>query len=424
MGGKMENSGEIRKEEERRKKQYAILEDCLAEKGLDPEKTKNLLKNQVVELPSWAVGNSGTRYGTFTDKGAAVTIWDKVDDCAEIQRCLGVTPVMASHVLWDKTDDGHFAPVRDYAEKKGMRIGTVHPNTFSGQEFRFGSLCSPLSSVREQTKAHLIDCVRIAREMGSKSIGMWMADGTSYPGQDSLAERKHRLYEGLKSLYDALDNDMLMLLEYKPFEPFFYTTDVPDWGTSFMTCAKLGEKAKVLVDLGHHLPGTNIEFIICALLDEGKLGGFHFNNRRYADDDLILGTVNPLEVFLIFNEIVEAMLRGADTGITYMLDQSHNIENSLEGIIYSVMNIQTAYAKALLVDRKALADARADCDVILGNKILMDAFQTDVEPLLGQIRLEMGLSDVNPLRSHRQSGYNKKVANERKAGILTLGGGA
>ena len=217
---------------------------------------------------------------------------------------------------------------------------------------------------------------------------------------------------------------MTMLLEYKPFEPFFYTTDVPDWGTSFMMCKALGKQAKVLVDLGHHLPGTNIEHIICSLLDEGKLGGFHFNNRRYADDDLILGTVNPLEIYLIFNEIVDAMVRGVDTGIAYMLDQSHNIENSLEGIIYSVMNIQTAYAKALLVDRKALAEARAAYDVILGNKILMDAFQIDVEPLLGQVRLEMGLSDTNPLRNHRQSGYNQKVAGERKAGILTLGGGA
>jgi L-rhamnose isomerase/sugar isomerase len=366
------------------------------------------------------------------DKGAAVTIWDKVDDCAEIQRCLGITPVMASHVLWDKTDDGRFEPVKEYAAEKGMRIGTVHPNTFSGQEFRFGSMCSPVPSVRESTKAHFVDCVRIAREMGSKTIGMWVADGTSYPGQDSLTERKHRLFEGLKTLYDAMDPDMTLLLEYKPFEPFFYTTDVPDWGTSFLMCKKLGEKAKVLVDLGHHLPGTNIEQIICTLLDEGRLGGFHFNNRRYADDDLILGTVNPLEIYLIFNEIVDAMVCNGDAGtssaappgITYMLDQSHNIENSLEGIIYSVMNIQTAYAKALLVDRKALAAARSAYDVILGNKIIMDAFQTDVEPLLCRIRLEMGLSDTDPLRNHRQSGYNKKAARERTAGILTLGGGA
>ncbi|MFP3090859.1 TIM barrel protein [Treponema sp. TIM-1] len=413
-----------KKSGERQKKQYAILEDSFAEKGIDLEKVKGILKNQVVELPSWAVGNSGTRYGTFMDKGAAVTIWDKVDDCAEIQRCLGITPVMASHVLWDKTDDGRFEPVREYAAKKGMRIGTVHPNTFSGQQFRFGSICSPIASVRENTKAHFGDCIRMAREMGSKCIGMWVADGTSYPGQDSLAERKHRLFEGLLALYEKLDPDMTLVLEYKPFEPFFYTTDVPDWGTSLMMCQKLGKQAKVLVDLGHHLPCTNIEQIICSLLDEGKLGGFHFNNRRYADDDLILGTVNPLEIFLIFNEIVDATVRGVDTGITYMLDQSHNIENSLEGIIYSVMNIQTAYAKSLLVDRKLLAAARAENDVVLSNMIIMDAFNCDVEPLLGQLRLEMGLSDIDPLRNHRQSGYAQKAAQERKAGILTLGGGA
>jgi L-rhamnose isomerase/sugar isomerase len=221
-----------------------------------------------------------------------------------------------------------------------------------------------------------------------------------------------------------MDADMTLLLEYKPFEPFFYTTDIPDWGTSFMMCEKLGKQAKVLVDLGHHLPGTNIEHIICQLLDEGKLGGFHFNNRRYADDDLIRGTVNPLEIYLIFNEIVDAGLRGVDSNITYMLDQSHNIENSLEGIIYSVMNIQTAYAKSLLVDRKTLSAARDDGDVILSNMVMMDAYNTDVEPLLGQVRLEMGLSDTNPLRNHRQSGYNKKAAAERKAGILTLGGGS
>jgi L-rhamnose isomerase/sugar isomerase len=187
-GKKMENLRGSKNSEERRKKQYAILEDSLAEKGIDLENIKEILKSQVVELPSWAVGNSGTRYGTFMDKGAAVTIWDKVDDCAEIQRCLGITPVMASHVLWDKTDDGRFEPVREYAAKKGMRIGTVHPNTFSGQEFRFGSICSPIESVRENTRAHFIDCIRIAREMGSRCIGMWLADGTSYPGQDSLAD--------------------------------------------------------------------------------------------------------------------------------------------------------------------------------------------------------------------------------------------
>jgi len=405
-------------------KRYRLMEQELCDRGINLEHIKTQLKEQIVELPSWAVGNSGTRYGTFRDKGAASTIWQKIDDCAEIQRCLGVTPVMASHTLWDKTDDGHFAPVREYAKQKNMSIGTVHPNTFSGQEFRFGSICSPIESVREATKKHFRECVSIARELGSKTIGMWVADGTNYPGQDSLRERKHRLFDGLQALYSEMDPDMTLLLEYKPFEPFFYTTDVNDWGMSMLMCQKLGPKAKVLVDLGHHLAGVNIEHIIATLLDEQKLGAFHFNNRRYADDDLISGTVNPLEMFLIFKEIVDAGVDGLNNTLTYMLDQSHNIENSLEGIIYSVMNIQTAFAKALLIDRSLLARYQAENNVVACNKIIMDAFNIDVEPLLAVIRLEMGLSDIDPLQNHRNSGYLKRVASERKEGILTLGGGA
>lgn len=390
---------------------------------MNKKEIKRLLKEMVVELPSWAVGNSGTRYGTFRDAGAARNIWDKIDDCAEIQRVLGICPVMASHVLWDVTDDGKYTPVREYAEKRGMQIGTFHPNTFAGQEFRYGSICSPIDEVRRKSVDHLVDCVRIAREMGSKVIGMWLADGTNYPGQDSLRARKGRLFEGLKALYDALDDDMSLVIEYKPFEPFFYTTDLQDWGMSKLMCDKLGPKAKVLVDLGHHLAGVNIEQIISILLDEGKLGAFHFNNRRYADDDLITGTVKPLETFLIFKEIVDACLEGLDTNITYMLDQSHNIEPSIEGIIYSVMNIQTAYAKALLIDREALKSAQESNDVIKANRIVMRAFETDVQPLLAEVRSEMGLDDVDPLNNYRRSGYAEKIVRERKeGGMNTLGG--
>ncbi len=405
------------------KEQYKLFEENISEIGIDTNWVKQQIKSQVIELPSWAVGNSGTRYGTFSDKGAAVTIWDKIDDCAEIQRCLGVTPVMASHVCWDKTDDGQFTPVKEYAQQRGMKIGTVHPNTFSGQEYRFGSMCSPIASVREQIKSHFADCVQMARDMGSKTIGMWVADGTNYPGQDNLRERKARLQEGLQALYDALDDDMNMVLEYKPFEPFYYTTDVQDWGMSLLACNKLGEKAKVLVDLGHHLPGVNVEQIVSILLDEGKLGAFHFNNRRYCDDDLILGTVDPFTIFMVFKEIVDAGLDGLDNNICYMLDQSHNIENSIEGIIYSVMNIQRAYSHALLIDRKALKEAQKENQVVLANEIIMNAFNMDVEPLLAIVREEMGLSDIDPLRNLRNSGYLKKIAGERKEGVLTLGGG-
>jgi L-rhamnose isomerase/sugar isomerase len=403
-------------------RQYALLREALRGRGAELEAAKEALKKQVIELPSWAVGNSGTRYGTFRSDGAAVSIWDKIDDCAEIQRVVGVCPVMASHVLWDVTEDGRYGPVREYAAGKGLSIGTVHPNTFMGQQFRYGSICSPQAEVRASTVAHFRDCVRIAREMGSKVIGMWLADGTNYAGQDSLRERKHRLEEGLRALYGAMDPDMTLLLEYKPFEPYFYSMDVQDWGMSLLTCAKLGPRAKVLVDLGHHLQGVNIEQIIAVLLDEGRLGGFHLNNRKYADDDLMAGSTNPYELFLIYNELVDASRAGLPVDIVYMLDQSHNIEPSLEGIIQSVLNTQKAYAKALLVDRAALAKAQADTDVVLAGRLLMSAFELDVEPLLAQVRAEMG-RDPDPLTAYRRGGYAARIAAARKGrGINTLGG--
>lgn len=400
-----------------------ILLDTLGEKGIDGEAVIQSLKKQVVELPSWAVGNSGTRYNTFREEGAARTVWDKIDDCAEIQRVLGITPVMATHVAWDVTDTGEYAPVREYAEEKGLKIGTVHPDLFTQQEYIFGSICSPNPTVRSLAKKHFDHCITAARDLGSKVIGMWVPDGTNYPGQDSLRERRHRLYEGLQYLYDAMDEDMRMLVEYKPFEPYFYTTDIADWGTSLLTCLKLGDRAKVLVDLGHHLPGVNVEQIIATLLDEGRLGGFHLNNRRYADDDLITGTGNPLDLFLIYNEIIEAKAEGLNTDITFMLDQSHNIEPSIEGIIYSVMNTQTSYARALVLDRAALKTARDSYDVVGANKVITDAFNTDVQPLIEEARLQLGLSDTDPLRNYRASGYAQKIKEERGFdGINTLGG--
>ena len=406
---------------ESQEKYYQILEDTLYKK-VDIEGIKEKLKNLVVELPSWAVGNSGTRYGTFRDKGAAQTIWHKIDDCAEIQRVVGICPVMASHVLWDVTEDGDYKPVREYAEERGLRIGTVHPNTFMGQQFRFGSVCNPFEDIRKDTINHFKDCVRITREMGSKAIGIWLADGTNYPGQDNLRARKQRLYEGLETLYESMDDDMILLIEYKPFEPAFYTTDIMDWGMSLLMCSKLGDRAKVLVDLGHHLQGVNVEHIIAVLLDERKLGGFHLNNRKYADDDLMVGTINPLELFLIFNQIVDAEFDNAGSEITYMLDQSHNIEPSIEGIIQSLMNTQTAYAKALIVDRMKLREAQQNGDVMLANRMIMEAFETDVNPLLAKVRQELG-REVDPLLAYRKGKYSEKIAKLRQdTGIDTLGG--
>ncbi len=403
-------------------KNYLNMEEQIQNKGLSLKGIKKSLKEQVIELPSWAVGNSGTRYGTFRDPGAARTIWDKIDDCAEIQRHVGISPVMASHVLWDVTDDGKYTPVKEYAEEKGMKIGTVHPNTFMGQQFRFGSICNPFEEVRQNTLEHFRDCVRITREMGSKSIGIWLADGTNYPGQDNLFERKHRLEEGLADLYSAMDPDMTLFVEYKPFEPAFYTTDIMDWGMALVLCNKLGDRAKVLVDLGHHLQGVNIEQIISVLLDEKKLGGFHLNNCKYADDDLMVGSINPLELFLIYAQLTEKEDQGNHDEITYMLDQSHNIEPSIEGIIQSIMNAQTAYAKALIIDRKALTAAQQEGDVMMANRIVMDAYETDVRPLLVQVRMEMGL-EPDPLQAYRSGGYAEKIAQARKEqGANTLGG--
>jgi L-rhamnose isomerase/sugar isomerase len=407
-------------------RQLEALTALLEERGVDVAGVKQALKEQVVELPSWAVANSGTRYGVFRQKGAARTIWEKVDDCAEIQRVVGICPVMASHVNWDVTEDGRYGPVRDYAAEKGLRIGTVHPNTFLGQQYRLGSVCSPDADVRAQTIEHFVDCVRITREMGSRSIGIWLADGTNYPGQDHLRSRKRRLHEGLQALYDAMDPDMTLYIEYKFFEPGFYSSDLQDWGMSLLACTRVGPRAKVLVDLGHHAQGVNIEHIIAILLEEGRMGGFHLNARKYGDDDLMAGAINPLELFLIFDQLIDGTLDPATAetarAVTYMLDQSHNIEGSLEGIIQSLLNTQTAYAKALLIDRPTLRAAQEAGDVIAANRTIMEAYETDVQPLLKQVRVETG-REPDPIVAFRAGGYRERIAEERVGeGIGGLGG--
>jgi L-rhamnose isomerase/sugar isomerase len=402
---------------------YKALEEKLAARGISAVDVVHSLTQLCIETPSWAVGNSGTRYGTFREKGSARTIWDRIDDCAEIQRVLGICKTMAMHISWDVTDDGEYVPVRQYANDKGLQLGTLHPDGFTRQEYIFGSICSPMESARSLSRDHYKDCVRIAKQLGIKAIGMWVPDGTNYAGQDDIIERRHRLFDGLKVLYNELDDDMVMFLEYKPFEPFFYMTDVCDWGVSLLNCMKLGDKAKVLVDLGHHLSGVNIEQIVATLMDEGKLGAFHFNNRKNADDDLIVASVNPLELFLILNEIVAGQKKDPAREVAYMLDQSHNIEPSIEGIIYSVMNVHRIHAKALIVDREKLREAQGNFDVIGAHDVLMDAFDTDVGPLLAAARERMGLSDPDPLRNYRNGGYAKKICLERQfSGNNTLGG--
>jgi L-rhamnose isomerase/sugar isomerase len=314
---------------------------------------KAALKTQAVETPSWAYGNSGTRFKVFAQAGVPRTPREKIEDAAKVHEVTGVAPTVALHIPWDTVDD--YAALARFAEERGVRLGAINSNTFQDDAYRLGSICHPEAAVRRKALDHLLECVDIMDATGSADLKLWFADGTNYPGQDDVRGRQDRLAEGLAAVYERLGDDQRMLLEYKLFEPAFYTTDVPDWGTAYAHCLKLGAKAQVVVDTGHHAPGTNIEFIVATLLREGKLGGFDFNSRFYADDDLMVGAADPFQLFRIMYEVVRGGGFGPD--VAFMLDQCHNIEAKIPAIIRSVMNVQEATAKALLVDRTALAAA-------------------------------------------------------------------
>ena len=373
-----------------------------------------------IETPSWGYGDSGTRFKVFHWPGAARTLREKLADAAEVNRVTGMCPSVAVHIPWDKEDD--WQAVKEYADGLGLRIGAVNPNLFQEDTYRLGSLCHYDRVVRTQAIEHVIECIQIAQEVGSNGICLWLADGTNYPGQDDLRRRRHRLLESLQAIYAALPGDMRLLIEYKFFEPSFYATDLPDWGTSLLMAQKLGPQADVLVDTGHHPLGTNIAQIVAQLLDEGRLGGFHFNDRRYADDDLIVGSQNPFELFCIFNEIVSAGAEGNTNAgrIAYMIDQSHNIEPKIEAMIQSVLNIQMAYAKAVLVDRAALRATQEAGDVLGAYRVLQSAYETDVRSLLSESRVRQGC-DPDPIASFRASGYAERVARERGAVTTSSG---
>ncbi|MGY4923390.1 L-rhamnose isomerase [Streptomyces sp. 900105755] len=375
---------------------------------------KAALKTQAVETPSWAYGNSGTRFKVFAQQGVPRSPKEKLDDAAQVHAVTGVAPTVALHIPWDKVDapDG-YAGLGKHAEERGLRLGAINSNTFQDDDYRLGSICHPDAAVRRKAVGHLLECVDIMDATGSKDLKLWFADGTNYPGQDDIRARQDRLAEGLAEVYARLGEGQRMLLEYKLFEPSFYTTDVPDWGTAYAHCLKLGPKAQVVVDTGHHAPGTNIEFIVATLLREGKLGGFDFNSRFYADDDLMVGAADPFQLFRIMYEVVRG--GGFTADVAFMLDQCHNIEAKIPAIIRSVMNVQEATAKALLVDRGALADAQAAGDVLAANAVLMDAYDTDVRPLLREVREEMGL-DADPLAAYRRSGWAEKIVAERVGG--------
>jgi L-rhamnose isomerase / sugar isomerase len=380
----------------------------------DHSKVKAALKSHQIELPSWAFGNSGTRFKVFGQPGVPRTPFEKADDAAQVHKYTGVAPSMAVHIPWDKVDD--YQALSAHAKSNGIKIGTVNSNVFQDDDYKLGSICNPDPKIRKKALAHLLECVDIMDATGSRDLKLWFADGTNYPGQDDIAARQDRLAEALHAVYQRLGPDQRMLLEYKLFEPSFYTTDVPDWGTSLLHCQALGDKAQVVVDTGHHAPGTNIEFIVALLLRAKRLGGFDFNSRFYADDDLMTGAADPFQLFRIMHEVVKAdALITARSGVAFMLDQCHNIEPKIPAQIRSVMNVQEATAKALLVDAAALGQAQLAGDVLAANAVLMDAYNTDVRPLLAELREEMGL-DPDPYRAYLASGYQERIVAERVGG--------
>ena len=374
---------------------------------MDEHDVRTRLAALEIETPSWGYGNSGTRFHVYPWPGAARTVYERIADAALVHRLTGCCPSVALHIPWDAVED--YAPLRRFAEEEGVRLGAINPNLFGSDEYRLGSLCNPDAGIRARALEHCRECVAIAQEVGSTVLSLWLADGTNYPGQDDLGSRFARLVEGLEQLYADLPDGMTLLVEYKFFEPGFYSTDLPDWGTAALVCRRLGSRAKVLVDTGHHPLGTNVEQIVAMLLAEGLLGGFHFNNRKYADDDLMVGSIDPFELFRIMREIAQ----GADTGsVAFMIDQSHNVEGKIDAMVQSVMNIQTAYAKALLVDEDRLAAAQGEGDVLGAHRILLEAFETDVRPILTRLRAEAGV-DADPVAAFRAGEYAASRSSDR-----------
>src|SRR5215213_4997134 len=367
----------------------------------DSTSVQATLATQRIETPSWGYGNSGTRFKVFGQPGVPRNAFEKVSDAAQVHRHTGIAGSVALHIPWDTVDD--YGRLAKHAQDEGIALGTINANVFQDDDYKLGSVCNPDPRVRRKALDHLLACVDIMDVTGSRDLKLWFADGTNYPGQDDLRDRQDRLAEALQSTYERLGDDRRLVLEYKLFEPAFYHTDVPDWGTAYAHCLRLGPKARVVIDTGHHAPGTNIEFIVAFLLRAGKLGAFDFNSRFYADDDLMVGAADPFQLFRIMHEIVRAGALAPEAGIAFMLDQCHNIEPKIPGQIRSVMNAQEATAKALLVDAEALRAAQDSGDVLGANAVLMDAYNTDVRPLLRSVREDMGL-DPDPYAAYAASG--------------------
>ena len=367
-----------------------------------------------IEVPSWAYGNSGTRFKVFGAPGVPRDPFEKIADAAQVHALTGLAPRVSLHIPWDRVDD--YVALTIFAKECGVSIGAINSNLFQDDDFKLGSLTNPQPSVRAKAVAHHIDCIRVMRETGAKALKLWLPDGLNYPGQDSLSKRQQRLAESLQQIYAAMDDDHQLLLEYKLFEPYFYAMDLPDWGSALLHCLALGERASVVLDTGHHAPGTNIEFIVMQLLRSGRLGAFDFNSRFYADDDLMVGAADPFQLFRLLTEIVAAGAHRPASGVRFMLDQCHNIEDKIAGQIRSVLNVEQALAKALLIDTSALAAAQDAGDVLGAHAVLMDAYDTDVRGLLAERRSSRRLPR-DPVAAFHASGYREHVNTERSNGI-------
>ena len=374
---------------------------------MDESALLDRLQELEIETPSWGYSNSGTRFHVYPWPGAARTVEERIADAALVQRLTGCCPTVAIHIPWDSVDD--YGELARFAESEGIRIGVVNPNVFGEDAYRLGSFCHPDPDVRARAVRHCLECIEIAKEVGSSAISPWVADGTNYPGQDDFRERFERLATCLEEVYASVPPRMRLLVEYKFFEPAFYSMDLPDWGTAALLCRRLGPQAEVLVDTGHHPQGANVAQIVARLLAEGLLGGFHFNDRTYADDDLIAGSAHPFELFGIMCEIARSPERRS---LAFMIDQSHNVEGKIDAMIQSVVNIQTAYAKSLLVDETRLVEAQRAGDVLEAHRVLVEAFETDVRPLLARLRESLG-RDPDPVAAFRAGGFAERLARER-----------
>ena len=374
-----------------------------------------------IELPSWGFADTGTRFGKFFQPAAAVDLEDKLHDAGLVHRLTGACPTVATHVLWDFDPDTDPRQVARLARKHGTRIGAINPNVFQDQCYKLGSFCSPSAKARETALSHTLDSIEIGKVVKSKALSMWLADGSNFPGQDSIRRRWHDLKDAYRKIHDALPPGMTLLVEYKPFEPAFYHTDIADWGMAYLLAKHAGRRAKVLVDTGHHLPGCNIEQIVALLLDENMLGGFHFNDRKYADDDLTFSSIDPYASFRIFDQIEQYTFdTGKDPKLAYMVDQSHNLKQRIEAMIQTVMMAQDLYVKAVIVDRPALARAQQKGDIVTAERVLRDAFETDVRPIVARWRRKQGLAS-DPLLKLRSSGIIKQLAKDRTAKRKAMG---